>query len=69
MKKGLIISLILLSACANMTPTEKKVMWVVGGILVIGALDSGSGGAPQKTCTDNGISFPNDSGIYIPPCP
>jgi hypothetical protein len=68
-KISLLVLTLLLSSCANMTPTQKTVMWVVGGVLVIGALDSGSGDSPVKTCTNNPIGFPDDSGIHIPPCP
>ena len=64
-----VLSMVLvLSGCANMSPAEKKTMYIVGGILVIGAIAaSGSSGSADDSCNDY-ITYPNDSGIYIPRC-
>ncbi len=50
-----------LTACANMTPGEKKIAWMVGGVVVVGAIAASSSGSSSTpnckyvyTTTDTG---------------
>ncbi len=53
-----------LAGCANMTPEQERTAWIVGGILVTGAIiasQADSGGTPAPECRTHYIVGPNGS--------
>ena len=49
--KKLLLVVLMLSGCANMTPAEKtQTALIIGGIIVVGAIAAGSGGSSSQDC-------------------
>lgn len=44
----IIAAAIALAGCANMSSNQKRVAWVAGGVIAIGALAAGGAGTPEE---------------------